>query len=227
MRILAIGDIHGCSTALDVLLRAVDPRPEDQLVTLGDYVDRGPDSSGVIERLIELHKGGRLIALRGNHEWMMVEARNRKPDGWLMFGGRATLASYAKPGEAGSLDDVPVHHWDFLENQLVDLFEGDTHFFVHASADPKLPFSEQQSYMVLWEKFDDPLPHCSGKTMVCGHTQQRSGVPLNIGHAICIDTWAYGNGWLTCLDVTTGKVWQANQFGSVRSSWIDDYLVSY
>jgi serine/threonine protein phosphatase 1 len=60
--------------------------------------------------------------------------------------------------------------------------------------------------------------------MVCGHTQQRSGVPLNVGHAVCLDTWAYGGGWLTCLDVTTGAVWQANQRGERRTAHIDDYL---
>jgi serine/threonine protein phosphatase 1 len=227
MRILAIGDIHGCSAALDTLLAAVEVQPEDQLVTLGDYVDRGPDTAGVLERLINLHNTGRLIALRGNHEWMMVHSRNRNPVGWLISGGKAALASYAHAGQAGSLDDVPAHHWDFLENRLIDLYEADTHFFVHASADPNLPFSEQQPYKVLWEKFENPEPHFSGKIMVCGHTQQRSGVPLNVGHAICIDTSAYNNGWLTCLDVTTGKVWQANQLGAVRTAMIDDYLVSY
>jgi serine/threonine protein phosphatase 1 len=59
--------------------------------------------------------------------------------------------------------------------------------------------------------------------MVCGHTSQKSGVPLNVGHAVCIDTRVYGKGWLTCLDVTSGKVWQANQAGSVRTAWIDEF----
>jgi serine/threonine protein phosphatase 1 len=225
MRILAIGDIHGCSTALNTLLAAVDPGPEDQIVTLGDYVDRGPDTAEVLERVIELHRIGRLIALRGNHEWMMLQARTGRPEGWLMYGGRQALASYAQDGEPGRIEDVPQHHWDFLENQLVDLYEADTHFFVHGSVDPDLPFAEQQSYMTLWEKFDNPRPHVSGKIMVCGHTQQRSGRPLNIGHAICIDTWAYGQGWLTCLDVTTGQYWQANQRGELRGGHIEDCRV--
>ncbi|HEY9796072.1 MAG TPA: hypothetical protein V6D30_10555, partial [Leptolyngbyaceae cyanobacterium] len=66
-------------------------------------------------------------------------------------------------------------------------------------------------------------PHCSGKIMVCGHSSQKSGVPLNVGHAICIDTWVYGKGWLTCLDVTSGRVWQANQAGQQREAWIDQF----
>jgi serine/threonine protein phosphatase 1 len=72
MRILAIGDIHGCERAFDSLIAAVDLQPEDRLVTLGDYVDRGPDSKGVINRLITLHDTGQLVALRGNHEVMML-----------------------------------------------------------------------------------------------------------------------------------------------------------
>ena len=72
-----------------------------------------------------------------------------------------------------------------------------------------------------WESFNDPPPHESGKVMVCGHTSQKSGVPRNIGHAVCIDTWACGRGWLTCLDVGSGRYWQANQRGETRASWLE------
>ena len=72
MRILAIGDIHGCSIAFDTLIASVQPQPNDKIITLGDYVDRGPDSKGVIDRLIALHETGQLTALRGNHELMML-----------------------------------------------------------------------------------------------------------------------------------------------------------
>src|SRR5207248_827492 len=95
MRILAIGDIHGCLTALDALLERVAPRPEDLLVALGDYVDRGPNSCGVLDRMIALHATGRLIALRGNHDVMMLGARAGDEFGaWLSCGGKQTLASY-------------------------------------------------------------------------------------------------------------------------------------
>ena len=57
--------------------------------------------------------------------------------------------------------------------------------------------------------------------MVCGHTKQRSGRPRNWGHAVCIDTWVYGDGWLTCLDVRTGRYWQANQAGQTRTDYLD------
>jgi serine/threonine protein phosphatase 1 len=78
--------------------------------------------------------------------------------------------------------------------------------------------------VLFWESFTDRGPHDSGKIMICGHTQQRSGVPLNLGHAVCLDTWAYGNGWLTCLDATTGRIWQANQKGERRTAELDDFL---
>lgn len=225
MRILAIGDIHGCSTAFDTLLSTVKPQPNDQIITLGDYVDRGPNSKGIIKRLIALHKTGQLVALRGNHEVMMLAARFSKKEeaAWRYRGGKETLVSYAKSDKAARLKDVPACHWDFLENVCVDWYETDTHFFVHANAHPELPLAQQPSHMLFWEKFGNPTPHCSGKTMVCGHTSQKSGLPINLGHAICIDTRVYGKGWLTCLDVTRGKVWQANQAGQVRTAWIEDF----
>jgi len=225
MRILAIGDIHGCSSAFDTLIAAVKLQPNDQIITLGDYVDRGPNSKGIIKRLMALHNTGQLVALRGNHELMMLQARfsSRHESEWRYCGGKETLASYSKSDKGGKLKDVPAHHWDFIENVCVDWYEIDTHFFVHANAYPDLPLADQPSYMLFWQKFNNPAPHFSGKTMVCGHTSQKSGVPINLGHAICIDTRVYGKGWLTCLDVTTGRVWQANQSGQQRRAWIEDF----
>jgi serine/threonine protein phosphatase 1 len=226
VRILAIGDIHGCSQAFDALLAAVCPSPEDLIVTLGDYVDRGPDSHGVLGRLLQLQRDLRLYALRGNHEQMMLEAREN-PDvfsSWLISGGLATLISYGKGTSPGELSDVPESHWDFLEG-CVDWFETERHIFVHANADPYLHMEEQPLLQLLWAKFDSPPPHRSGKTMVCGHTRQLSGWPLNMGHAVCIDTWAYGDGWLTCLDCLSGKFWQANQDRCLREGWLNELLV--
>lgn len=227
MRILAIGDIHGCSRAFDRLLALVGPRSEDLIVTLGDYVDRGPDSFGVIERLLQLRRDYRLVALKGNHEQMMLDARKFPGEisDWLSCGGRRTLASYSVLGDAGNLTDVPDEHWSFLENGLVTWHETDTHFFVHASAYAEIPLAEQPDYMLLWEFFENPPPHCSGKIMVCGHTSQKSGMPCNLGHAICIDTWAYGGGWLTCLDVTSGRIWQTQEAGGERTAWIEDFAL--
>lgn len=75
MRILAIGDIHGCDTALENLLLQVRPAPADQLVFLGDYIDRGPASRAVVDRLLALYTKCRTVFLRGNHEVMILAAR--------------------------------------------------------------------------------------------------------------------------------------------------------
>ncbi len=110
-----------------------------------------------------------------------------------------------------------------MRADCVDWYETEKHFFVHANVDPDLPLNQQISSMLHWEVLTEwTLPHCSGKVMLCGHAEQRSGWPLALDHAICIDTWAYGGGWLTALDVLSGRVWQANQRGETRTGWIDE-----
>ena len=220
MRTFAIGDIHGCSIALDLILSSINAQPEDTLVTLGDYVDRGPNSKAVIERLLEIQQRNKLVALRGNHELMMLQARgnSKAEEYWRDCGGDSTIASYELNN---SIDDVPDEHWDFIENQCVDYWENATHFFVHANAYPELALFEQPDYRLFWEKFDYPAPHISGKIMVCGHSSQKSGLPIHIGHAICLDTWAYGRGWLSCLNLQSGQLWQANQAGQQRQFILD------
>jgi serine/threonine protein phosphatase 1 len=218
---LAIGDIHGCRTAFDHLLSFVDPKPGESIVTLGDYVDRGPDSRGVIDKLIELHVAGQLVPLRGNHEIMMLGAKEGGGDDisfWLACGGLEALKSYAAEGEYPTFEDVPATHWHFIKHSCYDYYETPTHVFVHANLHPELPIDQQKVEQLHWENLSAQAhrPHCSGKVMICGHTEQRSGLPLNLGTAVCIDTWAYGDGWLTCLDVTTGNYWQANELGDTR-----------
>lgn len=225
MRVLAIGDIHGCSRALDHLLAAIGPRTSDVIITLGDYVDRGPDSSGVISRLIELRKKFKVVSLRGNHEQLMLNSRlgNDRLVEWLYTGGNATLASYAR-NEGGAMpSDVPREHWDFLEKSCVDWHETDTHLFVHAGVDPGLPMTSQPEFVLQWERCHNPQPHVSGKTVVCGHTAQKNGIPRDFGHAICIDTGCYRKAWLTCYEVTTNYLWQATQAGDFRSGWLEDF----
>ncbi|MBI2804195.1 MAG: serine/threonine protein phosphatase [Planctomycetes bacterium] len=226
MRTLAIGDIHGCLRALDALLNQVRPRQDDLVVTLGDYVDRGHESAAVLERLIDLGKTCRHVALLGNHDLMMLESRGDAEifRDWFLCGGEQTLQSYeADPHWDLFQDAIPARHWRFLEATCVPFFETDSHFFVHANADPALALPDQPDYMLHWHPLDADGSRCheSGKTMICGHTAQRSGKPLALDHATCIDTWVYGDGWLTCLDVKTGKYWQANQVGATRQAWLE------
>lgn len=237
MRLLAIGDIHGCLTAFIALLDAVSPETDDQIIFLGDYVDRGPDSRGVLDRLIDLHAGGRVVALRGNHDAMMLEARIRSDPLWLACGGVATLRSYGASNEQIEdaiegkgcheelLAGVPARHWQFLEDDCVRFHETEHHIFVHGCVDPKLPLDQQSDDTLYWRKLLRPCAHISGKTMICGHTRQKSGLPLDLGTSICIDTNIYDGGWLTCLDAISRRVWQANELGERRTGSLDEFAV--
>ncbi len=218
MRVLAIGDVHGCLTSLAAVVETAHLDDDDVLVTLGDYVDRGPDSRGVIQWLVEFARTGRLVAIRGNHDVMMLKAREggSYASEWMDYGGEAALASYG-----GRLDLVPDAHWEFLESTRL-WHATDTHFFVHANAYPDYALEDQPEYMLLWESYFGGGPHVSGKTMVCGHTPQRSGKPRDYGHAVCIDTGACKGGWLTCLDVGSGRYWQANERGVQRDGCLGE-----
>ncbi len=219
-RTLAIGDIHGCYDALRTLVEFVGVTDDDLIVTLGDYVDRGPDSKQVLELLMLRESNGLLIPLRGNHDEMMCAARHDRFQifPWTAVGGAETIESYLRDSKASGFDAVPDSHWDFLENRCLPYHETETHIFVHAGVDPDLPMEEQEEETLYWRRFADDGPHCSGKVVICGHTAQDSGRPLNFGHSVCIDTWVYGDGWLTCLDVATGDYWQARQFSSETRS---------
>ena len=221
MRTLAIGDVHGCLRAFDAILDEVDPQPGDVLVTLGDYVDRGPDSKGVLDRMLALAARCRLLPLKGNHELMMLGGREDTEhfNEWLKSGGKQTLASYQADEDWQTFAKaIPIRHWRFLGDDCVSYHETETHFFVHASVCPDLPLAEQPDHMLYWETLEAGAwrPHESGKTMVCGHSVQRSGRPLVLDHAVCIDTWVYGDGWLTCLDVDLEVYWQASERGQTR-----------
>src|SRR5947209_8507324 len=113
-RLIAIGDIHGCSRALDALIEAIRPAPLDEIVTLGDYVDRGPDTPGVLDRLIALGSRCRLVPLLGNHDQLMLEALGGgDPLDWYGSGGLATLESYDRWRRYAS---VPKRHVAFLRS---------------------------------------------------------------------------------------------------------------
>ncbi len=215
-RLIAIGDIHGCAAALDALLTAIAPQPTDTIVTLGDYVDRGPDSKGVIDRLIALSQRCGLVALQGNHEEMMLQVvrDGQPPYHWLQYGGVDTLDSY---GFCGDVKVIPAEHHAFFK-AMVDYYETEQHVFVHANYDPDLPMEKQSRQNLRWLKLSDvtPTPHMSGKRFVLGHTHDEGGEIFDIGHLVCLDTYCYGGGWLTAMDVHTGQVWQSNFDGQLR-----------
>jgi serine/threonine protein phosphatase 1 len=228
-RTIAIGDIHGCAPALQALLAAIRPRPDDVIVTLGDYVNRGPDSRGVLDRLIELEQQCTLVPILGNHDGMLLEllksadaGRSPSLTSWLEMGGDATLESYgARKGAIGREDlaRIPPEHFAFL-GRCRDYHETRSHIFVHAQYDPGLAMDEQPSELLRWQSLRNivPGPHVSGKRAIVGHSSQKGGEVLNLGHLVCIDTYCYGGGWLTALDVDADELWQVNRRGEPRRS---------
>ena len=130
-RTIAVGDIHGCLEPFERLMAAIQPAADDKLVILGDVIDRGPQSRGVIERLLKLREQCQLICLMGNHEEMLLAAI----DGviplqqWLQHGGAETLDSYGKGSVPAQL---PLEHINFIRS-WGDYYETPAHFYAHGN----------------------------------------------------------------------------------------------
>ena len=214
-RLIAIGDIHGCAAALKALLHTIDPQPADTIVTLGDYVDRGPDSRGVVDMLLDLRRRCHLIPLMGNHEEMMLDVidGNAPHHGWLRHGGLQTLESY---DFSGDLKFLPPEHEEFFKS-LGDYYLTDRYAFTHAAYDPATPWREQSIDALRWQSLRDglPEPHQDGRTVVVGHTADYDGEVLDIGHLICLDTRCFGDGYLTAMNMDTRELWQAKKCGQL------------
>jgi serine/threonine protein phosphatase 1 len=221
-RLIAIGDIHGCSQALETILDAVKPWAQDTIIPLGDYIDRGLDTAGALEQLIHLSKHCRLVPLLGNHDEMLLRILSGHQyllHDWLTFGGEATLASYG----CRVPEQLPVSHIEFLR-QCSSWYETEGHFFVHACYDPRRKLKHQAPEILRWQSLREKLPgpHRSGKVAIVGHTAQKNGRVLDLGYLRCIDTWAYGEGYLTALDILNGRIWQADRQGHLCSVSPDD-----
>ncbi len=214
-RTIAIGDIHGYPAALRAIFKAIDPQADDLIVTMGDYVDRGPDSRGVLDELIDLQQRFHLVTLLGNHDEVMLDicrGRFGLLGEWPLFGGDTTIASYG-----GVPEGVPQEHVDFLA-ACEPFWETPGHLFVHANYWNNQPLEHQSATTLRWESLKArlPGPHYSGKTVITGHTAQKDGEILDLGYLKCIDTYCYGDGWLTALDVDSAKIWQADKHGRMR-----------
>jgi serine/threonine protein phosphatase 1 len=214
----AIGDIHGHSAALDFLLSAVLPQADDLLIFMGDYVDKGPDTKGVLDRLSVLSQRPNTIFLRGNHDQMMLDAYRdpEKVEIWRCLAGEYPLASYGSE----DLDMVPPEHWTFLEDRCQNYHETNTHIYVHAGLRAQVSPSDETPERLQWTTLELAGAHHSGKLVICGHTAQHSGLIADLGHTICIDTGMSRNGWLTCLSVDRLEFLQANDSGRIREGML-------
>jgi len=224
-RLLAIGDIHGCDVAFETLLNVITPRPADTIVILGDVVDRGPNTKRCIDLIFELQKACRVVSIMGNHEEMFLDAINggRWQRTWMQNGGVEMLESYG-----GLVDDIPDEHLDFMRS-MQDYYEAEWDLFTHGTPYFDTPIEQQTSQGLRWNRiFGREPPHSSGKRVICGHTSQKSGVPLVFMGYVCLDTNAYGGGALTALDVGTDTIYQADQGGGVRGEFpLDVFELRY
>lgn len=212
---LIIGDIHGCLKQLNDLLEFTSPPTDQVIVTLGDYIDRGENTKGVIDRLLDLSASHKLVHLKGNHDVFMEEARYSQAqlEFWLnpLIGGQETLDSYN-----GSLDNVPASHWSFLENAIL-YYELDDYICVHGGVDAKLPLLGQSPQTLLNLRFHKAQPHVSGKVVICGHTRQMDGTPKLENQTLCIDTNVFDGGYLTAFNTETKVFYQVNAIGERKS----------
>lgn len=199
----AIADLHGRLDLLEMAVAKIAAHAElpATVVTLGDYVDRGPHSRHVIERLMRglNHEGWRLICLKGNHEdimWQTCLGIVPDCDWWLTNGGSATLISYGQnQGEEADVTVVPDEHLRWIE-QLPLMHVDKHHVFVHAGVDQNLPFDEQDPQDVIWKIYDDWDEGGYGQRhIVHGHHQHANG-PILKKNRTNLDTFAWYTGRL-------------------------------
>ncbi len=229
-RVFIIGDIHGWNHPLQVLIEAINPGPNDRIITLGDYVDRGPENPKVFDTLISLWNAGLLIPVRGNHDQGMMEASYSQEQllSWRdQLLGESTLRSYGITTDtlAEFKDKVPKGHISFLRNCLRNYVELDGFICVHGGVHPRLPMKDQPSWTLQWKTFyKHVVPHASGKVLCCGH----SAVGLIpkadlLGRAVCVDTQMgiSPHGRLTALELNTGKYIQVDRSATVSYGGLD------
>jgi serine/threonine protein phosphatase 1 len=199
----AIGDIHGSLEALERLMEKINPDlQQDRLLFVGDYIDRGPQSKGVVDYLIRLKNlapPGQIICLKGNHEAMFLDfLQGREKSLFLFNGGQETLLDYWGTSwlTPENLVLPPDHQQFYQELQL--FHEKADYIFVHGGLKPGVPLADQQEDDLLWIRGEFITSQEDfGRRVIFGHTPFKQ--PLIMPNKIGIDTGAvYGN-FLTAL----------------------------
>ena len=229
-RVLAVGDVHGMYEKLIKLMDKIRFNPEeDLLLFLGDYIDRGPDPARCLQYIYVLQQQypDVVVCLMGNHEVMMTSYFMHKhgsynnlivdyADSWLDNGGLETLQQ---------LDELSAATKEELLQWVMNLpvkYQYQDYFFCHAGVDPNVPLAVQNEFDMLWLRQQWWEQYNGEEIMVVGHTpvqkvvkyagkERRTPRPLFLpNRVIMCDTGAYmSGGKLSCVDVLTGKVWQA------------------
>ncbi|MBU0676009.1 MAG: serine/threonine protein phosphatase [Proteobacteria bacterium] len=214
-KIFAIGDIHGCLDKLQNLLaRLPYDSTCDRLVFLGDYINRGPDTAGVLDRLVELkNQNPRVVALMGNHEYLLLEYHRTGDPALLPYLRKmsidATLKSYGihTAFSLQSLNFLPESHLAFLYNLRL-YWETDEYIFVHAGMEADLPLPEQDatSFCEARDSFISS-DRDFGKKVIFGHTEFE--MPLVTATKIGIDTGAIHGNFLTAVELPGNTFYHA------------------
>jgi serine/threonine protein phosphatase 1 len=208
-RTYAIGDSHGCLAQLQSLIEQCEQdagEGRSRFVFLGDYIDRGPDSRGVLDHLIDLQKWSpdEIICLLGNHEDMLLAAIESEENEarWLRNGGDQTLRSF----RTSRAVDIPDKYHTWLRSLPMFIDDG-RRFFVHAGIQPDRPLDQQDEHDLLWirEPFlSDKRDY--GRLIVHGHTPTRSGLPDQRPNRLNLDTGAVFGRPLTAAVLTDENI---------------------
>jgi serine/threonine protein phosphatase 1 len=228
-----IGDIHGCRADLAGLVDKLPLNSSDRIVFLGDYIDRGPDSRGVVSYLLELQKQSvcELVFLKGNHEDMLLSylgLGGRHGEVFLYNGGRATVASYGLNSNTPTAQEllllIPPEHLTFYKN-LKSHFVMGRFLCVHAGINPLKSLENQAESEILWirDKFiynPHPLPY----TIAFGHTPCND-VFYDLPYKIGLDTGLVFGNKLSCLETEEKVLYQITRGEktvrqiSIREKW--------
>lgn len=201
-RYIAITDIHGELGKLESVLSKIETRPDDIFVFMGDYIDRGPDSKGVVEKVIEISEQFQTICLIGSHEYALLHAKQDDYYDYLFwnYGGPATVKSYG-----GKFENILETHGEFFRN-LKFYYLTDKYLFVHAGIDPRYSLEEQcETDLVYIRSAFYRNKHNLPQKIIFGHTEFDS--PLILDDKICIDLGCgkYKNAKLCALILDNGK----------------------
>jgi serine/threonine protein phosphatase 1 len=220
-RIFALGDIHGCIDELKVMVSALEERQgmtsDDTLIFLGDYIDRGPDSKGVVDYILDLKKKySRTFCLKGNHEQMFLaflgeqESELDLRSNYLLCGGDNCLASYNIPADLCWYEiskQLPASHLDFFKYLHLGVVTDD-YILVHAGVNPLASLEEQEENLMLWIRDEFMLSgHSFEKTVIFGHTPFEE-IFLRPPYSIGIDTGLVFGNKLTAINLTELEIVQ-------------------
>jgi serine/threonine protein phosphatase 1 len=219
-RVFAIGDIHGCHAELVCLLTHLEKKEHlaanDLVVFMGDYIDRGPDSRRVVDKILDFKKKFPLTkTLRGNHEEMLLsylDLGGSNGEVYLGNGGEQTMLSYGVESleHTEGIEKIPREHIDFYLG-LERLIVSDRYIFVHAGIDPLRPLDSQPDETIYWIREEFIFGNVNlGKVVVFGHTPFQD-VFGEKGNKLGVDTGAVFGNKLSCVELTRGRVFQVQK----------------